>query len=123
MEDGDVAFVIDEPEITEMLGPERFSFGLMEEEDEVGVATGVVWTSTGGDILQIEVLPMLGKSELRLTGQLGQVMQESAQAAFSYVRSRADALGIRRRTSTNTLSISMCRKARCRRKVHRRVSR
>jgi ATP-dependent Lon protease len=87
-------FVIDEADLPDMLGPQRFSFGLMEADDEVGVATGVVWTVTGGDVLSVEVLPLRGKSELRLTGQLGQVMQESAQAALSYVRSRADDLGV-----------------------------
>jgi ATP-dependent Lon protease len=66
----------------------------MEENDEVGVATGVSWTPTGGDILSVEVLPFRGKGELKLTGQLGSVMQESAQAALSYVRSRAEQLGI-----------------------------
>ena len=54
----------------------------------------MVWTPTGGDILSVEVLPLRGKSELRLTGQLGAVMQESAQAALSYVRFRAEALGV-----------------------------
>jgi ATP-dependent Lon protease len=76
------------------LGPERFSYGIAETSDEIGVATGVAWTSTGGDILSIEVLPMRGKGGLQLTGQLGDVMKESAAAAMSYVRSRADQLGI-----------------------------
>jgi ATP-dependent Lon protease len=90
----EASFTIDEGNLQEMLGPERFSFGLMEASDEIGVATGVSWTPTGGDILSVEVLPLRGKGELRLTGQLGSVMQESAQAALSYVRFRADELGI-----------------------------
>ncbi|CAA9395168.1 MAG: ATP-dependent protease La Type I [uncultured Chloroflexia bacterium] len=94
MEQEKAAFVIDEADVSDMLGPQRFTFGLMEEDDEIGVATGVVWTQTGGDILSIEVLPLRGKAELRLTGQLGQVMQESAQAALSYVRSRSEELGV-----------------------------
>ncbi|NTW04062.1 MAG: endopeptidase La, partial [Oscillochloris sp.] len=87
-------YVIDTNDVHTYLGPERFTFGLAEERDEVGVATGVAWTSTGGDILSIEVLPVKGKGGLLLTGQLGDVMKESAQAAVSYVRSKADQLGI-----------------------------
>ena len=89
-----ITITVDEITLQEMLGPERFSYGLTEESDEIGVATGVAWTPTGGDILSVEVLPLKGKGELRLTGQLGSVMQESAQAALSYVRFRADALGV-----------------------------
>lgn len=87
-------FTVDAADVPTYLGPERFSFGLAEERDEVGVATGVAWTSTGGDILSIEVLPVKGKAGLLLTGQLGDVMKESAQAAVSYVRSRSSELGI-----------------------------
>jgi len=76
------------------LGPEKFSFGLAEEADEVGVATGLVWTEVGGDVIQIEATKMKGKGALILTGQLGDVMRESAQAAVSYIRTRADELGI-----------------------------
>ncbi len=93
-EAGASEFTIDVGDIATYLGPERFSFGLAEERDEVGVATGVAWTSTGGDILSIEVLPVRGKAGLQLTGQLGDVMKESAQAAVSYVRSRSAELGI-----------------------------
>jgi ATP-dependent Lon protease len=91
---GPSQFTIDTGDVATYLGPERFSFGLAEERDEVGVATGVAWTSTGGDILSIEVLPVKGKAGLLLTGQLGDVMKESAQAAVSYVRSRSAELGI-----------------------------
>jgi ATP-dependent Lon protease len=87
-------YVIDADDIASYLGPERFSFGLAEEQDEVGVATGVYWSPTGGDTLSIEVLPVRGKGTLQLTGQLGDVMKESAQAALSYARYRADQLGI-----------------------------
>ena len=76
------------------LGPPRFTFGRIEESDQVGVATGVAWTESGGDLLSIEVSLMEGKGGLTLTGQLGDVMQESAQAAFSYIRSRAEYLRI-----------------------------
>jgi ATP-dependent Lon protease len=90
----EINVTVDEDDLKELLGPERFTFGLMEENDEIGVATGVSWSPTGGDILSVEVLPIRGKGELRLTGQLGSVMQESAQAALSYVRFRADDLGV-----------------------------
>jgi len=76
------------------LGPPRYSFGAAEERDEVGVATGLAWTETGGDTLSVEVTIMPGKGSLILTGQLGDVMQESAQAALSYTRSQAEILGI-----------------------------
>jgi ATP-dependent Lon protease len=63
--------------------------------DEVGVATGLAWTEAGGDIIYIEATTMMGKGNLTLTGQLGDVMKESAQAALSYIRSRSESLGIK----------------------------
>jgi ATP-dependent Lon protease len=71
------------------LGPPRFSFGIAEDSDEVGTATGLVWTEAGGDVVFIEATTMPGKGELILTGQLGDVMRESAQAAVSYIRAHA----------------------------------
>lgn len=76
------------------LGPPQYTFGVAEREDEVGVATGVAVTEAGGDLLSIEVSVMPGKGNLTLTGQLGEVMQESAQAALTYARAHADELGI-----------------------------
>ena len=76
------------------LGPPRFRYGIAEKEDEVGVAMGLGWTEFGGDVLFIEVTLMKGRGHLLLTGHLGDVMQESGKAAFSYARSRADDLGI-----------------------------
>jgi len=76
------------------LGPPEFTFGLAEEQDEVGVATGLAWTEAGGDTLSVEVSTMEGKGSLSLTGQLGDVMQESAQTALSYARAHAKALQI-----------------------------
>lgn len=81
-------------DIERYLGPARFSYGTAEERDEVGVATGVAWTQFGGDLISVEVNTMDGRQELILTGQLGDVMQESAKAALSYARSRAAELGI-----------------------------
>ena len=76
------------------LGPPKFSFGLAEERDEVGAATGLVWTEVGGDVITIEATKMPGKGGLTLTGHLGDVMKESAQAAVSYIRTRTAELGI-----------------------------
>ena len=86
--------IVTENTIEEMLGKPRFRYGLAEEEDQVGVATGLAYTTSGGDTLSIEVSLAKGKGELILTGKLGDVMKESAQAAFSYIRSRADELNI-----------------------------
>lgn len=76
------------------LGPPKFSYGLAEEKDEVGVATGLVWTEAGGDVIFIEATKMEGKGAVLMTGQLGDVMKESAQAALSYIRTRVKELGI-----------------------------
>jgi len=88
------AIAIDAADVETYLGVPRYDFGLAEEQDEVGVATGAAVTSVGGDLLSIEVTVMEGKGELLLTGKLGDVMQESARAALSYARSRAKQLGI-----------------------------
>jgi ATP-dependent Lon protease len=80
--------------LVKYLGPPQFTFGLAEKEDEIGVATGIAWTEAGGDLLNVEATLMEGKGGLILTGQLGDVMQESAQAALSYARSHARELGI-----------------------------
>jgi ATP-dependent Lon protease len=80
------------------LGPPQFDFGKMDEHDQVGVANGVAWDEAGGDLMQIEVSLMEGKGDLTLTGQLGDVMQESAKAALSYARARANDFGIQKRT-------------------------
>ena len=80
--------------VTEYLGVPRFRPTIAEEKNEIGVATGLAWTEVGGEILVIEATLMPGKGKLTLTGKLGDVMQESAQAAMSYVRSKADEFGI-----------------------------
>ncbi len=79
------------------LGPPRFTHGLAEEQDTVGVATGMSWTAKGGDVMAIEVSVMEGKGQLMLTGQLGEVMRESAQAALSFARANATRLGMEAR--------------------------
>ncbi|HYT33348.1 MAG TPA: endopeptidase La, partial [Thermoanaerobaculia bacterium] len=80
--------------VEKMLGPVKHFADELLKKDQVGVATGLAWTSTGGDILFVEALAVRGKGSLRLTGQLGDVMKESAQAAMSYARSRGRDLGI-----------------------------
>ena len=80
--------------VRELLGPPRFAEDIRPDKDEVGVATGAAWTATGGELMIIEVNLMPGKGNLTLTGQLGDVMRESAQAALTYTRSQVDVLGI-----------------------------
>ena len=83
------------PDIAERyLGPRKYRFEVIEGKDRVGVTTGLVWTEAGGDIIFVEAAMMKGKKELIITGSLGDVMKESAQAALSYIRSNAASLGI-----------------------------
>ena len=87
-------FVVEAKQVPDYLGPQKFQSEVAERTAEPGVATGLAWTPVGGDILFIEATRMPGKGSLVLTGQLGDVMKESAQAALSFVRSRAKWLGI-----------------------------
>jgi len=77
------------------LGVQRFRYGLAEKEDQVGVVTGLAWTSVGGDLLHIEALKLPGKGRMKTTGKLGEVMKESIEAASSYVRSVSPLLGVK----------------------------
>lgn len=87
--------------IDKFLGLPQFHYGMAEEEDEVGVSTGLAWTEVGGDIISVEASVLKGKGDLMLTGRLGDVMRESAQAGVSYIRSRARQLGIDENFNTN----------------------
>jgi len=80
--------------LEQFLGAPRYRYGVAEREDQVGVSTGLAWTEMGGDTLAIEVTVYPGSGRLTLTGKLGEVMKESAQAGYSYVRSRASVLGL-----------------------------
>jgi ATP-dependent Lon protease len=80
--------------VTKYLGTPKYRFGLAEEQDRVGLTTGLAWTQVGGELLQIETTLMKGSGKMIITGKLGDVMQESAQAALSYVRARAELLGL-----------------------------
>ncbi|MGQ9854185.1 MAG: endopeptidase La [Candidatus Oleimicrobiaceae bacterium] len=91
---GDSKHIITPDKLEEYLGPGKFYSEVKERTSEPGVATGLAWTPVGGDILFVEATKMRGNNRLTLTGQLGEVMRESAQAALSYVRSRAAQLGI-----------------------------
>ncbi|HEX5467045.1 MAG TPA: endopeptidase La [Candidatus Limnocylindrales bacterium] len=86
--------VVDVKKLEEYLGPPRFEYGELEPEDQVGAATGLVVTEAGGDIVSVEVTTMEGKEDFILTGQLGEVMRESARAGLSWTRAHASALGI-----------------------------
>ncbi len=88
------AQVVDQALVEEILGAPRFAMEAAEKEPEVGTVTGLAWTATGGDIMVIEALKMPGTGRLIVTGQLGDVMRESVDAAYSYVRSRARQLDI-----------------------------
>lgn len=87
--------VITEEILHKYLGPIKFKYGLKEHQSEVGLANGLAWTEVGGDILQIEASMIKGKGNLILTGKLGEVMQESAQAAFTYIRANQQFFNVR----------------------------
>ena len=87
-------FVVSEADISEIMGPEKFTFGVAEENDEVGVVTGLAVNAFGGDILPIEVSLSEGSGKITLTGSLGDVMRESAQAALTYARANARLLDL-----------------------------
>jgi len=88
------AWIIDNAKVEEILGGPRYAMEEAEKEPEIGVVTGLAWTSTGGDLMLIEALRMPGSGRLTVTGQLGDVMRESVDAALSFVRSRAKLLEI-----------------------------
>ena len=80
--------------LAKYLGPPKFRYGIAETEPQIGVATGLAWTELGGELLGVEVTIVPGRGKLTITGQLGEIMQESAHAALSYVRSRSEQLGL-----------------------------
>ncbi|MEO6350719.1 MAG: endopeptidase La [Candidatus Limnocylindrales bacterium] len=87
---------VDIKKLNEYLGPPRYEYGELEKENQIGSATGLVVTEVGGDVVAVEVTRMPGKEDFILTGQLGEVMRESARAGLSWIRAHADELGIER---------------------------
>tara|TARA_X000000950_G_scaffold287016_1_gene397674 strand:+ start:9 stop:1745 length:1737 start_codon:yes stop_codon:yes gene_type:complete len=85
---------INEKDLKDLLGVQKFNYGEIEEENRVGVVTGLAWTEVGGEILKIETAVMPGKGKMQITGKLGDVMQESVKAAKSYIRSKSLDYGI-----------------------------
>jgi len=97
---------VNERKLNELLGPPRFEYGELEAEDQVGAATGLVVTEVGGDVVSVEVTRMEGKEDFILTGQLGDVMRESARAGQSWTRANATRLGVpRQEFEKNTMHI------------------
>ena len=90
----DKSYVVNFSSIKEHLGVSRFQYGIKDDESRIGMATGLAWTEVGGEILTIETAILTGSGKLTVTGKLGEVMSESAQAALSYVRSRWQQLGL-----------------------------
>lgn len=86
---------VDQSDLEDMLGVKRFRYGLAEVDDQVGVVTGLAWTSVGGDLLSIEALKLPGKGRMKTTGKLGDVMKESIDAASSFVRSISPKIGVK----------------------------
>lgn len=99
------------------LGVQRFDYGRADNENRVGQVTGLAWTEVGGDLLTIETACVPGKGKLTYTGSLGEVMQESIQAALTVVRARAEKLGINPDFYENVTSTSTYRKVRRRKMV------
>ncbi len=93
---------IEVEQIERFLGPQQYFYHQSEREDEVGVSTAVAWTAGGGEIMPVEVVLVEGKGGLKLTGQLGEVMQESAQAAYSYLQARSQELEVNAETFQDT---------------------
>ncbi len=89
-----IRIVIDEKKVEEFLGVPKFHSRQFAKKNRLGVAVGLAWTSGGGDILNVEAILMDGPDRVQLTGRLGNVMQESARAALTYVRANANRLGI-----------------------------
>ncbi|MGG7644093.1 endopeptidase La [Rhodovulum sp. YNF3179] len=87
--------VVTPDNLEDFLGVKRFRYGLAEKEDQIGVTTGLAWTSVGGDLLSIEALKLPGKGRMKTTGKLGDVMKESIDAASSFVRSMAPSIGVK----------------------------
>ncbi len=92
--EGTVSITVTPDNLKKYAGVPKYSFGVAEKEDQIGTTTGLAWTEVGGEILSIEAVTMPGKGNIRLTGQLGDVMKESVEAAYSFIRAHANEFGI-----------------------------
>ncbi len=117
-----VSITIDEEKLAKYAGVRKYHYGETDEEDQVGIVTGLAWTEFGGDILTIEAVRMPGKGRMSITGNLKEVMKESISAANSYVRARATRFGIKPTLFGRPTSTCTCRKARRPRTVLRPAS-
>jgi ATP-dependent Lon protease len=115
--------VVNAKNLDKFLGVRKYSFGMAEKENQIGQVTGLAWTEVGGELLTIEAVQLPGKGKVVTTGKLGEVMQESIQAALSVVRRRARSLGIDPDFYQKSDSTSTCRRARSPRTGRRRASR
>lgn len=97
--------------IEKYLGRKLYDIDMVNEKNDIGIVRGLAWTAVGGTTLQIEVNTMPGKGELKLTGQLGDVMKESAQIALTYIRSIAEDYGVKKAFLRSMIYIFMYRKA------------
>lgn len=109
--------------LKDFLGVQRYDYGRADSENRVGQVTGLAWTEVGGDLLTIETACVPGKGKLTYTGSLGEVMQESIQAALTVVRARAEKLGINPDFYENAIFTSMCLKVQRRKMAQARVLR
>ena len=107
----------------ELSRQQKYHFDKVDKEDEIGVVRGLAWTGVGGDTLSVEVNIMPGTGRIELTGQLGDVMKESARTAISYIRSKADTLGIEPEFYKKRIFIFTCQRALYRKTVPQPVSR
>lgn len=120
--EGEEKISVKESDLLALLGNPKFKEERLRDSDEVGVVNGLAWTSVGGELLEVEAAVLDGTGKLELTGSLGDVMKESAHAAMSYVRSRADALGIDSKFYKIRISISIAPRERFRRTARLRAS-
>lgn len=121
--EGEEKISVKESDLQALLGNPKFKEEKLRDSDEVGVVNGLAWTSVGGELLEVEAAVLDGTGKLELTGSLGDVMKESAHAAVSYVRSRADVLGIDSKFYKIKIYISIAPRVQSRRTVRPRVSR
>lgn len=121
MEEGKKKVTVTAKNLSDFLGKSILNCLMANRKDEIGIARGLAWTQVGGDTLQIEVNVMPGKGELLLTGQLGDVMKESAQAGITYIRSVAEGYKVKPEFFQKMIDMYIFRKGQSQRMVHLQV--